>query len=425
MRKALTALVKLATACGGEHLAQRCLITLVTLTPGWSYLHREVVRLCAKRRWFDLVIKLGERALSSSPGDQKLRLIVADSCYASAHYSQALHHAQVLIERSPISFDGYHIACESLQLLGRPADAIAMLEMGCRQCLKGDQLIGKVRSRHVHRHLQAYLKRDQVPLYGLWSEAILHGDDVRGLDGASDPAGSPFFLPQPFQYWSQGTPPDDVQAITEEWNTIFGRLGLSAIQVFNRDQALAWIAKCNPNFQVPFETAPHYAAESDVFRLAYASCNDTIWLDSDVMPVATSQRVIGLALQHDASLLYLKKRVPYLQSSFFVSRQGCPFFAEMANELRGFDYTDPRFDSVGRLQLIHDCSFGPASYTAALERLCAISSFQEFDHGGLPLVQRVFFQGFSLSFFRGNWMVRGGPLSYKKSADNWKVWARS
>ncbi len=425
MRKALTVLVKLATACGGERLAQRLLIILVALTKRWTDLHREVARLCAKRRWFDATIKLGEQALSSSPGDQQLRLIVADSCYASARYAQALQHAQALIERSPSSFDGYHIACESLQLLGRPADAIAILDKGCRQCLKGDQLIGTVRSRHVHRHLQAYLKRDQVPLYGLWSEAILHGDDARGLDDAVDPVVSPLFRPQPIQYWSQGTPPHDVVAITEQWNTLFGRLGLNAVQVFNRDQALAWIVKCNPDFQIPFETAPHYAAESDVFRLAYASCNDMIWLDSDVIPVATSQRVLALALQHDASLLYLKKRVPYLQSSFFVSRRSCPFFAEMANDLRGFDYTDARFDSVGRLQLIHDCSFGPASYNSALERLCARSPLQQLDHSGLPLLQRVLFQDFSLSFFRGNWMVRGGPMSYKSSADNWKVWARS
>ena len=425
LRKALTALVKVLTACGGERLTQSLMIGLVVLTPGWSHLHREVARICAKRRWFDAVIKIAEQALSSSPRDQHLRLIVADSCYASARYAQALHHAQVLIELSPTSFDGYHIACESLQLLGRPADAISMLENGCRQCLNGDQLIGKVRSRHVHRHLQAYLKRDQLPLYELWSEAILYGDDARGLDPASDQDQVVLFRPQPFQYWSQGTPPDDVLAITERWNQLFCGLGLNPVQVFSRDQALAWIVGHNPDFKIPFETAPHYAAESDVFRLAYASCGDTVWLDSDVMPVATSERLLALALRHDASLLYLKKRVPYLQSSFFVSRKGCPFFAEMADDLRGFDYTDPRFDSVGRLQLIHDCSFGPASYTAALERLCARTPFRAFDHGELPLLQRVLFQGFSLSFFRGNWMVRGGPMSYKASSDNWKVWARS
>lgn len=425
MRKALTALVQLTTACGGERLAQRLLIRLVAWTPRWTALHREVARLGAKRRWFDAVIKLGEQALSSSPGDHPLRLIVADSCYASARYDQALHHAQALIEGSPRSFDGYHIACESLQLLGRPAEAISMLETGCGQCLKGDQLIGTVRSRHVHRHLQAYLKRDQLPLYALWSEAILHGDEVRGLEAASEKQQGCWFRPQPFQYWSQGTPPDDVLAITEQWNQLFGGLGLSPVQVFSREQALAWIVAHNPEFKISFETAPHYAAESDVFRLAYASCGDTIWLDSDVMPVATSERVVALALQQDASLLYLKKRVPYLQSSFFISRKGCPFFADMADALRGFDYTDPRFDSVGRLQLIHDCSFGPASYTAALERLCARTPFHACDHRYLPLLQRVLFQGFSLSFFRGNWMVKGGPMSYKDSADNWKVWARS
>jgi hypothetical protein len=423
LRKPLTALVRLATACGSHRLAQRLLISLVVVTPGWTQLHREVARICAKQRWFDAVILIGRKTLISRASDQKLRLIVADSCFATSRYLQALYHAQILTEVSPLSFDAYHIACESLQILGRYAEAIEVLETGCRQCLKGDQLIGTVRSRHVHRHLQAFLKRERVPLYRLWSESILHGDDVSGLD-AADIIFNPLFQPQPFQYWSQGTPPGDVVNVTKEWNALFKCLGLNAIQVFDREQALEWITYHNPDFRVPFETAPHYAAESDVFRLAYASCGDAIWLDSDVMPVETSMRVIALALQYDSSLLYLKKRVPYLQSSFFISRRGCPFFAEMANDLRGFDYTDPKFDSVGRLQLIHDYSFGPATYTAALERLCLRMPFDDFDHACLPFLQRVLFQGFSLSFFRGNWMVKGGPMSYKQSSDNWKVWAR-
>lgn len=415
----------MATACGGNGFAQWLLIGLVGMTPGWCRLHREVARLCAKRRWFAVVLRIGELTLSDRSGDHDLRLIVADSCYASRRYAQALQHAQVLIKESPTSFDGYHIACESLQLLGQPRDAIATLEEGCRQCLDGDQLIGTVRSRHVYRHLHAYLQRDQVPLFRLWSEAIVYGDASDGLDECVDQPSENLFLPQAFQYWSQGTPPNDVVAITEQWNSLFEQLGLKPIQVFCRDQAFEWIVNHNSDFRIAFETAPHFAAESDVFRLAFASCQDAIWLDSDVMPVATSPRLIQLSLQQDSSLLYLKKRVPYLQSSFFISRRGCPFFAELANGLRGFDYSDPRFRSIDKLRLIHDCSFGPASYTAALESLCARVPFIEVDCASLPLLQKVLFPGFSLSFFRGNWMVTGGPLSYKKSADNWKVWARS
>ena len=428
LRKALTALTKVATALGGEGFAQRLLIVLVGVTPRWNHLHREVARLCAKRKWFDAVLRISEETLSKRSGDHRLRLIVADSCYASRRYSEALKHAQVLIEMLPRSFDGYHIACESLQLLGQPIDAIVTLEEGCRQCLDGEQLVGTVRSRHVHRHLQAYLKRNQVPLYKLWSQAITHGDAIDAVDEVIDKAVDQrlksLFQPQPFQYWSQGRPPHDVIAITEQWNNLFEKLGLQPIQAFGREQALEWIARHNPDFRLAFETAPHYAAESDVFRLAYASCGDTIWLDSDVIPVATSSRVIQLSLQHNSSLLYLKKRVPYLQSSFFISRKDCPFFRELANGLRGFDYSDPRFQSIGKLELIHDCSFGPASYTEALERLCAKVPFNSLENTSLPLTQRVLFPGFSLSFFRGNWMVKGGPLSYKQSEDNWKVWAR-
>ena len=48
-------------------------------------------------------------------------------------------------------------------------------------------------------------------------------------------------------------------------------------------------------------------------------------------------------------------------------------------------------------------------------------------HGHLPLLQQIQFPTFCLSLFSGERLVVGAgkDLAYKRSSDNWKVWARS
>jgi hypothetical protein len=235
------------------------------------------------------------------------------------------------------------------------------------------------------------------------------------------------FRPQAIQYWSQGIPPEDVQVVTARWSELLGRLGLPSVQVFDRCTARAWIKSHQPDFLCAFDSAPHYAAESDVFRLAYALEGDMMWLDSDLAPAEQAEAVLQLALTRNASLLFLKRKVPYLQSSAFIARLGCPYFSAMADSLRGFDYGAPHWAEVSRLRLIHDFSFGPATYVNTLEKLCSQSGAATAYHDLLPLLQEIRFPTFALCLFSGEKLVRGvgRELAYKQSLDNWKVWARS
>ena len=424
MNKALKALVLLAERLGGPGIAQKLLRFLVSCTPRWRRGPLLVARLCTKRRWFAAATQIGEIGLQRDPGAADLRLVVADSYLAGRQFDAALHHAQQLIAAAPDSFDGFHIASESLQQLGQAEEAIQLLEQGLDRCAAMGSTASQGRSRHVQRHLKAYQKRAWFPLYNLWRAAVLAPATPQDR---SISEGDLRFRPQAIQYWSQGTPPADVQALTARWNDLLQGLGLPPVQVFSQQAARDWIAAHQPDFLLAFDSAPHYAAESDVFRLAHAMGGDTFWIDSDLLPAAQASAVLALALRQDASLLFLKRKVPYLQSSAFVARAGCPYFQAMAEPLRGFDYADPQWAGISRLHLIHDCSFGPATYAEALEQVCVDQGPAQACHGHLPLLQQIQFPTFRLSLFSGERLVVGAGkhLAYKRSSDNWKVWARS
>lgn len=393
------------------------------ITPGWQEGPLLAARLCTKKRWFGTATRIGERGLRRAPKALPLRLLVADSYLASRDLEDALRHSRVLIAADPNGFDGFHLACESLQLLGRPDEAIALLEEGLDRCTQVHSASGKGRSRHVQRHVQAYLKRDWYPLYYLWRDAVLAPAQGTEMDVA---AGELRVKPQAFQYWSQGALPEDVQALTARWNELLRLLGLAPVRIFSQRSARAWIVDHQPDFLVSFDSAPHYAAESDVFRLAYAMSGDVFWIDSDLMPAEQASTVLNMALRQDSTLLFLKRKAPYIQSSAFIARAGCPFFAAMGERLKGFDYGAPEWAEVSRLHLIHDYSFGPATYAQALEQLCAQQGPAIPCHDQSPLLQKMHFPGFSLSFFSGERLVVGAGknLAYKRSSDNWKVWAR-
>ena len=126
-----------------------------------------------------------------------------------------------------------------------------------------------------------------------------------------------------------------------------------------------------------------------------------------------------MALRQDASLLFLKRKMPYLQSSAFVAREGCPYSQAMAEPLRGFDYEDPRWACFSRLHLIHDCPLGPATYAKALEQVCVDRGPSQARHKHLPLLQQIQFPTFRLSLFSAERLVVGAgkDLAYKRSSD--------
>jgi len=145
---------------------------------------------------------------------------------------------------------------------------------------------------------------------------------------------------QPFQYWSQGEPPSDVQACSRQWNSLLTSIGLPPILLFDKISAASWIASHAPDFELPFASAYHYAIESNVFRVAYASAGrDCMWIDSDMVPKPDATSILLSALSCPASLLFFREGSPWISNCFFVARNRCCFFQSLANQGRLADFS--------------------------------------------------------------------------------------
>ena len=422
MNRVFSALTTVLERVGGVSLAQAWLSAVVRWSPANSRLAFLAVRLAAKKRWFVASVRLGQSVLARRPQAADVVLVVADSCLASKQFSLACTYARQFIVLRPDCLDGYQIASESLQLMGDSHDSIAVLEQGLQRCAAGSGAV-QGRSRHLQRHVKAYRNRDWFPLYDLWREAVLRDEGQFPMDSRPRTL---LFRPQAIQYWSQGEPPADVRALTAQWNALFASIGLPSVAVFSRVAARDWIAEHRPVFLPSFDSAPHYSAESDVFRIAHASVADTFWIDSDLAPGRYAKQVLQEALSRDASLLFLKRKVPYFHNCAFIARRGCPLFQAMARDLEGFDYEDPALASVSKLKLLENHGFGPAMYGRALEAFCRDHGPVRRDSSALPVLQTVVLPVGTLSFFRGDDLVTGAgdALAYKHSNDHWKVWAR-
>lgn len=98
------------------------------------------------------------------------------------------------------------------------------------------------------------------------------------------------------QYWSQGDPPSDIKAIIEMWNNALRLIKMGPICLYSRESALSYIKNNAPDLELPFETAFHYAVESDIFRIAIASTEPCVWIDSDSTPSTQAPVVLLEAL---------------------------------------------------------------------------------------------------------------------------------
>ena len=119
------------------------------------------------------------------------------------------------------------------------------------------------------------------------------------------------FTHQPFQYWSQGTIPSDLLKLQRMWNSELDKIGIRPIKTFDKLSAHQWIKNNVPELQIAFETAPHYAVESDVFRVAYASQNDCIYLDIDSYVLPKSIDILVQKITSAKTTLLFAPSRPY------------------------------------------------------------------------------------------------------------------
>lgn len=221
------------------------------------------------------------------------------------------------------------------------------------------------------------------------------------------------------QYWSQGTPPDDIRLVLSEWESLLEREKIGELKLFDRTSAGKWIQEHAPEFRVLFASAFHYAMESDIFRIAYASRHPCIYLDTDSWPLDHTAEILKFALRTGESMLYFRVQRPWIANGFFVAAPGCPFFAELVQQT-----LDLNLDDWPRNRLTVGKTFGPARYNKVLADLvrksesCEVSSVTD-----VPGCSRLTIDGAALYFSHEAAVAAVKPpftLGYTATGEYWK-----
>lgn len=286
------------------------------------------------------------------PTEKQLKSLY-NMCMANGRLTEALECAELLRQMDHASLKYREFELQAYIFLGRLQEA--------HHCL--DQIdpdANPTAFARLRRRL-SYLQevKDREPGFmALW-ERVTYWDAE-----PTQSAGSMAPLPV-VQYWSQGRLPDDVAAVCGRWNALLFRLGLGPVSVFDRRLARRWISDHAPEFLPAFETAFHFAMESDIFRVAFASQSACLYLDADMWPTEQTEDLLRVALGEGASLLYARAALPSLANGLFIARPDCPFFSAVLKDCREIDLAGlPR-----NRQTIAE-TFGPGRFQTVFLRLC-------------------------------------------------------
>ena len=265
---------------------------------------------------------------------------------------QFLRLSNIILDRNPLSKNGLAHKVLSLLILGEKAKATHILKK-----------YFKSQDYPRSRFLNGLSHLNKNPRKLLWASSF-HTYQGRCIKSNN----STDF--QPFQYWSQGSIPNDIARIQEVWNALLSKAGLPKIILFNKDSARSWILKHTPELTQHFDNAPLFAMEADIFRIAYAVKNDCIWIDSDEFPrTATSKLLRHWTTRCDTLFLYRWNR-PWISNSFFMTKKASPFFLDLEQSIQSYQLPDR---AIRRKDVLN--SYGPGRYNKQLNKLISQCNF--------------------------------------------------
>jgi tetratricopeptide (TPR) repeat protein len=343
---------------------EQCIIfseTLLKHHPNRWEGYAALARCKAKLNLFADAAKTLDDGLQALPDTPKLLQAAIEIFRLCGQRDQSLKCAQNLIRVQPKNKQAYCYAAQDLIAHNRFSEAIESLDEGLAKATNPASLNAWrgafAAIPKLYEQGDPLCKVFLAALCAPQSELPTPISPIK-LDGGESP------LPQPIQYWSQGQAPAEIQDISNLWDSILRDYGLASIQHWNRIEALDWISDHTPQFKSAFITAPNYASESDIFRLAFASLNSCIWLDSDLYPTSQTTNTLNAALGKSCSTLLCAARSPYILNSFFIARKDCPIFKKCASDMSGYT-----FDGKQSGQNLTHTTFGPHLYTKVLRSM--------------------------------------------------------
>ncbi|MEN5170051.1 tetratricopeptide repeat protein [Brevundimonas pondensis] len=384
-------------------------------------------------------------------------------------FKQALDLARTYARQSPRVLQWHAIQAQALSAMQRPLEAIEILEGAMEQAPAQPKLLGLARAiafQHGHfdkaekfgAQLLALDPTDQKVsnlnllsglAMGRWreiakrdadlpssSKAVVYARDteraerefpslIRAWEASlgvypapivsAHAAGHPKVTM--IQYWSQGALPRDMAIVFDLWEKLAGRLGIGPIELFSRKTAGDWIKEHAPEFAPAFDAAFHYAMESDIFRIAYASKRPCIYVDADSWPLPEAQSILQAAMQHGKTMLYLRSYRPWILNGLFMAYPRCGFIKELVEQTQHLVVSD-----MPQTHATIEATFGPTRYNNVLRELLgrpASSSAGSITHGLSSLTHG----DLELSITHEAALASVKPpfsLAYKATDGNWK-----
>ena len=139
-------------------------------------------------------------------------------------------------------------------------------------------------------------------------------------------------------------------------------MGLPEITLFDKNEARDWIKAFCPELYTPFTTAFHYCVESDVFRVAYASRNNCIYLDSDCIPKPKTSIILRNLLNEKKDVLASRWFQPNISNNFFITLANSKFFNKIISDMSNYD-----FNKTDKNREVIMNSFGPKDMVLLLK----------------------------------------------------------
>ena len=373
---------------------------LITHYPdNWNGYGRAAQDLVALKRFVEAQEKV-QTGLEKLPNQLNLLVIATDVYRAFGDREKSLEHAELLIIHYPEQWQGYLCAAHDKLSLGRFQPSEYQKQMAQCQPPSG---------KYNLRLWQCICNFKNTTKQKIWSYSFKKTPEPAECD-------EKIMLEswQPFQYWSQGSPPSDIEEITGVWNSIFESIGVRPIKLFDKSSALEYIDKNCPELSISFKTSFHYAVEADVFRVAYAQKNNCIWLDSDLYPKPGAKDSLRVLLSHQKTTLFFRAFRPWITNAFFVTPSASLFFVSILNSTMNIDFSVLPHSKETILQ-----TFGPARYNQEFDNI-----LNSGDQSNVAPLGAESWAARNFNFVNDHNFASMKPpfrLQYLSSSDRWKT----
>lgn len=348
-----------------------------------------------------------DRAIQAEPKSAKLLRTARTIAYQNGRFESVIEYSRRLLDIAPEEEATHVFLVQAYIALGRIEEAEAHLkEYGSN---KKFRLLGKS-SFHLRHSRQV---EETVPAFvRAWRAAL---DNIAPPNVTSSRNSAQALM---IQYWSQGELPHDVALVHKSWRDLFDREQLGRVELFDRNSAAAWITAHAPEFSSVFAQSFHYAMESDIFRIAYASKRQCVYMDIDSWPLQDSAAIIRFATRAAGTMLYCRSYRPWVVNGSFVSTPDSAFIRELVSQTLTL-----RLEDLPKNHETIELSFGPTRYNMVLTDLLKRRPDAKVGKAGAPGCSSLALENEKLYFTHEAALASVKPpfsLGYKATDDYWK-----